>query len=132
MASLSKLLAKQLPTFNPNGVAAIGKGKPIRKEPVIPKVDKLRKAAKDYPCVLCGRAKRFTVAAHSNDVTDKGIGKTAPHFMLAYLCNVAGGCHDKVDGKVPGVTKDEKRSMWNEGHRRTTAIWFRDGLVVVA
>jgi hypothetical protein len=134
MSSLSKLLAKQLLPFNPNGVATVGKQDkaPLRKEPVIPKIDKLRVAAKNYPCVLCGRNKRFTVAAHCNDVADKGIGKTAPNFMLAYLCNVAGGCHDQVDGKVPKMTKADKRGMWNEAHRRTVAIWFRDGLVVPA
>ena len=132
MASLSKLLAKQLPAFNPNGAATIGKSKAISKEPVIPKADKLRLAAKNYPCVLCGRSKRFTVAAHCNDVNDKGIGKTAPHFMMAYLCNVTGGCHDQVDGKVPKLEKADKRGMWNEAHRRTVAIWFREGLVEVA
>lgn len=134
MASLKKLLATQLHAFNPNGVAIEGKQakSSLRKEPVIAKVDKLRTAAQNYPCVLCGRAKRFTVAAHCNDVTDKGIGKTSPDFMLAYLCNVSGGCHDQVDGKVPGIKKAEKRALWNEGHRRTVAIWFRDQLVVLA
>lgn len=99
----------------------------IPKEPVIPKVDKLRVAAGNYACVLCG-SEGYTVPAHCNDVTVKGIGRKAPGYAIAYLC---WHCHDKVDGRAGGLTKEEKRSMWNEAYRRTVAIWFRDNLINV-
>lgn len=126
--SVAKVLARAgLAVYGSVSTAA---AKPIRKPPVIASIDKLREAARNYPCVLCGRNKRFTVAAHGNDVTEKGIGKTGPAWALAYLCNVSNGCHDHVDGRAGGLKLEEKRSMWNEGHRRTVSIWFRDGLVV--
>ena len=103
----------------------------IPKEPVIARVDKLREAAREYPCVLCGRV-GYTVAAHCNDMTVKGIGRKAPGYAIAYLCGQPGGCHDRVDGRAGGLAKDQKRGMWNEGYRKTVAIWFRDGLVRVA
>lgn len=129
MASLKTLLAKQLPAFNPNGVATAGKSKPIRKEPVLPKVDKLRTAACNYPCVLCGKAKRFTIAAHCNDITVKGIGIKATGFLIAYVCSK---CHDLIDGRAGNLTKPEKRLMWLEAYWLTVQIWFRDRLVVLA
>lgn len=120
---------KHLPVYGQSGGTSTA---PIRKEPTVAKIDKLRTAAQHYPCVLCGADKRFTVAAHGNDVADKGIGKTAPGYALAYLCNTPDGCHAKVDGRAGKLPKAEKRALWNEAHRRTVRIWFRDNLVQVA
>lgn len=100
------------------------------KEPVISRVDKLREVAREYQCVMCGRF-GYTVAAHCNDVTVKGIGRKAPGYAIAYLCGQPGGCHDQADGRSGGLVKDAKRALWNEAYRRTVAIWFRDGLVKV-
>lgn len=97
----------------------------------IQRLSKLLAAARLYPCVLCRKHEQYTVAAHCNDVTMKGIGKKAPDFAVAYVCGDPGGCHDKVDGRAGGLTKEEKRAMWNEAYRRTVEIWFRDGLVSV-
>lgn len=94
----------------------------------IPKLDKLRRAASDYPCQLCGRPKEHTVPAHNNDVEWKGIGKKSPGFLIAYVC---GFCHDEMDGRSGGLPKEEKRDMWDRAFKRTVAIWFRDGLVTV-
>jgi hypothetical protein len=97
----------------------------------IPHLQKLIRAARLYSCVLCHKDKAYTCAAHCNDARDKGIGKKAPDFMVAYVCGDPGGCHDKIDGRVGGLTKDEKRAMWNEAYRLTVKIWFRDNLVTV-
>lgn len=97
----------------------------------IPRLDKLRAAARRYACVLCGKV-GFTVSAHNNEAEWKGIGKKSPGFLLAYVCGDPGGCHDLIDGRAGGLPKDEKRSLWDIAFKRTVAIWFRDGLVVVA
>lgn len=107
-------------------------GFPILKEQVIPREDKLRLAAQHYDCVLCGKHKTYTVAAHCNDGNVKGIGRKAPGTMLAYVCGDPGGCHDKIDGRSGGLEKEKKRALWNEAHARTVRIWFVDGLVRVA
>jgi hypothetical protein len=104
-------------------------GLPILKESVIPRVDKLRLAAQHYDCVLCGRDRQYTVPAHCNDGNVKGIGRKAPGYMLAYVC---GGCHDLIDGRAGQLGRVAKREMWNEAHKLTVRIWFREGLVKVA
>lgn len=96
------------------------------------KLDKLRSAEQHYDCVLCKKHRTYTVAAHCNDVEWKGIGKKAPGFLLAYVCGDPGGCHDLIDGRSGGLSKDEKRHLWDLAFKRTVALWFRDKLVVVA
>jgi hypothetical protein len=107
-------------------------GLAIQKEPTIPKVDKLRVAAQEYSCVLCGKDKRHTVAAHCNDAQYKGMWRKAPGYMLAYVCGDPGGCHDQIDGRSGGLTKQAKREMWNEAHKRTVRLWFLHGHVAVS
>lgn len=117
-----------LPVFG----VPVGEQKPIRKEPTVPRVDRLRTSAKLYPCVLCGKDKQFTVSAHGNEVQTKGIGKKAPGYLIAYVCGDPGGCHDLIDGRAGKLPKAKKRAMWREAHSRTVELWFRDGLVVPA
>lgn len=106
---------------------------PILKEPVVPKVDKLRLAARNYDCVLCGRDKSFTVPAHCDELEHgKGVGKKTPGFLIAYVCGCPGGCHDQIDGRAGSLSKEEKRSMWRTAYLRTVWLWFRDGLVMVS
>lgn len=101
----------------------------ILKEPVVDKVDKLRKAACRYDCVLCGRDKQYTVPAHCNEQEfGKGVGKKTVGFLLAYICDI---CHDLIDGRRGGLQKNEKRDLWRTAYLRTVWIWFRDGLVKV-
>lgn len=104
----------------------------IQKEKVVPRVDKLRLAAQKYDCVLCGKHKTYTVAAHCNDGQFKGMWRKAPGYMVAYVCGDPGGCHDKIDGRAGGLSRYEKRAMWDEAHKLTVRLWFRDGLVLVA
>ena len=87
---------------------------------------KLLDAARDKPCVLC-RSTGTTVAAHSNSLEHgRGIGHKAPDYYVAYICQ---GCHDKIDGRYGGLTKEAKREMWLRAFIKTVAIWFEDGVV---
>lgn len=130
MASLSSVL-KALPLYGQLPNADRGRycvTETIRKEPKVAKVDKLRTAARDYPCVLCGKAGK-TVAAHCNAVEVKGLGKKAPPWLVAYLCQA---CHDEVDGRAGKLSKAAKRALWADAYWRTAHLWFRDGLVRLA
>lgn len=87
---------------------------------------KLLKAANGRPCTLCGSV-GTTVAAHSNSLADgKGMGLKVPDYFIAYLCHV---CHDKVDGRYLGLTREEMRDLWITAFQRTVAIWFEEGIV---
>ena len=87
---------------------------------------KLLKAAKDRPCVLC-YSTGTTVAAHSNSLAHgRGIGHKAPDYYSAYVCQ---GCHDKIDGRAGGLSKEQKRELWLSAYIRTVAIWFEEGIV---
>jgi hypothetical protein len=99
----------------------------IPKQAVVARVDKLRLAARDYACVICGTF-GSTVAAHCNDVSVKGIGRKAPGYLIAYLCQQ---CHDQCDGRSGGMDKAAKRALWNEAYWRTARIWFESQMVVV-
>jgi len=102
-------------------------------KPVPPaKLQKLILAARRYPCQNCGKL-GFTVPCHSNAIDHgKGVGLKVPDHLIAYMCGDPGGCHDQVDGRSAGMPYEAKRAMWNAAHVKTVALWFRDGLVVVA
>lgn len=123
--SLADILA-QLPVYGRTADA------PIRKDPQIAKLDKLRIAAQHYDCVLCGKDKKYTVGAHCDDVSVKGIGKKAPGWLIAYVCGDPGGCHDRMDGRVGKLPKAAKRALWADAYWRTAHLWWRDGLVRMA
>jgi hypothetical protein len=90
------------------------------------RLPKLLKAAQDRPCVLCG-SHGTTVAAHSNSLEHgRGMGHKSPDYYVAYLCHE---CHDLVDGRKGGLTKEEKREKWLSAFVRTVAIWFEEGVV---
>ncbi len=113
----------------------------LLKPEVPPMLEKLRKAAQNYPCVLCERDKMFTVAAHCNDLNvmprifgltiGKGTGNKAPGYLLAYVCNFPGGCHDQIDGRTGGLSLEQKRDMWRRAFVRTMALWWAEGLIRV-
>lgn len=88
--------------------------------------EKLRKAARDRPCALCS-SYGTTVAAHSNALEHgRGIGHKAPDYMVAYVCQ---DCHDIIDGRKGGLSKEEKREMWMRAWQRTVKVWFEEGIV---
>lgn len=87
---------------------------------------KLRKAAEGRACVLCGSV-GTTVGAHSNSLAHgRGMSHKCPDYYMAYLCH---RCHDEVDGRAGGLTKEEKREKWLSAFVRTVAVWFEEGIV---
>ena len=84
---------------------------------------KLLKAARDLPCMECGKQDGTVVAAHRNE--SKGMGMKNPDWQVAYLCCE---CHYELDnGKT--MTREERRAMWNRAYVKTVDYWFRNGLV---
>lgn len=96
----------------------------------VPRLQKLKDAAKDYPCAHCNRQDGTIVAAHCNELAlGRGFAHKTPDYLVAYLCY---GCHDAVDGRAHGMTLEEKRSMWNRAFVQTYAWLWRDGVIKVA
>lgn len=113
----------------------------LLKPDVPPMLKKLRDAARNYPCVLCGKHNIHTVPAHCNELNHfprefgwligKGLGTKSPHYLIAYVCGDQGGCHDKIDGRAGNLTREERHNMWCVAYVRTVIIWFLDGLIRV-
>jgi hypothetical protein len=91
--------------------------------------DKLLRAAKDYPCVICNHPKP-SVAAHANSVSlGKGTGIKVPDFYTAFVCDRH---HRQIDGTLPlDLAYATPFDLWSWAYLKTVAIWFRDGLVIV-
>lgn len=85
-------------------------------------------AANDQPCVLC-HERGTTVAAHVNSVAfGKGLGVKAPDFFTAWVCQRH---HDLIDGRIPGLTAEQRMDLWRTAFMRTVEQWFLQGIVVV-
>lgn len=77
----------------------------------------------------CGKYNDGTVvAAHSNQLKDgKGKGIKAHDYRVAALCY---DCHMAMDqGK--GLSKDARREMFDEAHRKTIGWLFESGRIKV-
>jgi putative nuclease YbcO-like protein len=95
----------------------------------VPKLQKLKDAAKNYPCAHCNRQDGTIVAAHCNELAlGRGYAHKTPDYLVAYLCD---DCHSAVDGRSHGLSREEKRAMWNRAFVQTYAWLWRDGLVIV-
>lgn len=74
--------------------------------------EKLRKAAKDQPCVRCGRNDGTTVGAHYSGVRRHayggGLGRKVHDLVLAHLC---ASCHAHFD---TGAKDKEGRWLLSE------------------
>lgn len=88
----------------------------------------LRDSAKLAPrCFYCGRANdgQSLCLAHSNELA---VGRGASHkshdILGAIVCM---DCHDLIDGRRGGLTKEVKRAMHREAHMRTLAWWVEAG-----
>ena len=91
---------------------------------------KLLELANDCPlCHCCGRANDGTiVAAHSNQLRDgKGRGIKAHDFRVAFLCS---SCHYSID-QAPNLSKEERRELWEEAHRKTIGWLFENRYVKI-
>jgi hypothetical protein len=96
-------------------------------------VPKLRESARHAPhCFGCERPNTGgnLVLAHDNRLeSGRGAYFKTPDYLGAILCADADGCHDKVDGRSGGLTKDEKHELHAAAHRKTLTWWFETGVL---
>lgn len=84
---------------------------------------KLLEVVRQSPCQHCGVENGTVVAAHSNQLRDgKGRGLRAHDYRIAALCFT---CHSDLD-QGSSMTKDERREMWEEAHRKTIGWLFEN------
>ncbi|NBS70726.1 DUF1364 family protein [bacterium] len=90
---------------------------------VIYRNKKLLEVVRQSPCQHCGVENGTVVAAHSNQLRDgKGRGLRAHDYRIAALCFK---CHSDLD-QGSSMTKDERREMWEEAHRKTIGWLFEN------
>ena len=88
----------------------------------------LLEVVRNSACKHCGARDGTIVAAHSNQQRDgKGTGIKAHDYRIAALCHA---CHFKLDQGM-ALTKDERREMWEEAHRKTIGWLFDEGYLTV-
>lgn len=89
---------------------------------------KLTDAVRELPCQHCGVQDGTVVAAHSNQLRDgKGKGIKAHDFRIAALCY---RCHADLD-QGSKMSKEERKEVWEEAHRRSIGELFTRGLIDV-
>ena len=87
-------------------------------------LEKVRESA----CQHCGVKDGTIVAAHSNQLRDgKGKSIKAHDYRIAALCFK---CHYNLD-QGNTLTKEERREMWEEAHRKTVGWLFDNGHLTV-
>lgn len=90
---------------------------------------KLRESARDAPrCMSCGKPNGGDlVLAHSNALEDgRGFAYKSHDVLGAILCQE---CHDLVDGRRGRLSREEKREMHRQAHRRTLLWWVTNGVL---
>jgi len=76
----------------------------------------------------CGAEDGTVIAAHSNWLRDgKGKGIKANDYRIAAMCF---RCHMELD-QGSKMSKDERRLMWEEAHRKTIGWLFENDIVTV-
>ena len=89
---------------------------------------KLLETVRQFPCQHCGTQDGTVVAAHSNQLRDgKGKGIKAHDFRIAALCY---RCHADLD-QGSKMSKEERKEVWEEAHRRTIGELFLRNLIDV-
>jgi len=87
-------------------------------------LEKVRESA----CQHCGTQDGTVVEAHSNQLRDgKGKSIKAHDYRIAALCFK---CHYNLD-QGNTLTKEERREMWEEAHRKTVGWLFDNGHLTV-
>ena len=88
----------------------------------------LLRACRYLPCQICGAEDGTVVAAHSNQQRDgKGMGHKAADYRIAALCSQ---CHAEIDQGI-GYTKELRRELWEQAHRKTLGELFERGMIEV-
>lgn len=88
----------------------------------------LLEKVRESVCQHCGTQDGTIVAAHSNQLRDgKGKSIKAHDYRIAALCFK---CHYNLD-QGNTLTKEERREMWEEAHRKTVGWLFDNGHLTV-
>lgn len=91
--------------------------------------NKLLRALREAPCMMCGAQDGTVVAAHSNQLRDgKGKGIKAHDYRIAALCH---RCHHEIDQGAK-LSKTERVAAWEDAHRKTIGWLFDKGLLTCA
>lgn len=89
---------------------------------------RLLEVVRQLPCQHCGIEDGTIVAAHSNQLRDgKGRGIKAHDFRVAALCFT---CHSAID-QGANLTKEMRKELWENAHRKTIGELFQKELIVV-
>ena len=97
----------------------------------------MRESARGEVCQIripgvCNHNRETTVLCHANgSAAGKGIGMKSADVLGAIGCSA---CHDVVDGRrqpPAGMTRDDVRLCFWEGHARTVRLWIDEGLLVL-
>lgn len=84
---------------------------------------KLLDLLRDSPCHSCGMQDGTVVAAHSNQLIDgKGRGLKSHDYRVAALCY---SCHMQLDQGAE-LSKQERKEMWEDAHRKTIGWLFEN------
>lgn len=103
---------------------------------VLPRLmtDHLAQSAKFCPhCMFCGKANPngdLLCLAHSNSLRHgRGSYHKSDSIFGAIVCM---DCHDQIDGRKGGLSKEVKRDMHQVAHDRTLSWWLETGHVRVS
>jgi len=98
----------------------------------MPKMTKLRKEAKNRPCMvrvpeICTSGGEDTVLAHYRMAGASGVGMKPPDILGAWCCHA---CHDAVDGRnTKGRDREWLRFLHAEGVLRTLVQLQSEGKI---
>ena len=89
---------------------------------------RLLEIVRNSPCQNCGTQNGTICAAHSNQLRDgKGRSLKAHDFRVGALCF---RCHSNLDQGYQ-MSKEERRELWEEAHRKTIAWLFENDHLIV-
>lgn len=100
-------------------------------------MSKITESARGEMCTIrivgvCNHNRETSVWCHgAGSATGKGIGMKCIDLLGAIGCS---DCHDVVDGRRPppsGMTRDDVRLDFWEGHARSVVLLFEKGLLVL-
>lgn len=92
-------------------------------------MSKLRKSARDAPhcfnCFLQNPNGDLLCLAHSNELAHgRGFAHKSADENGAILCH---RCHDLIDGRSGGLSKEQKRELHRRANERTRKWWKANG-----
>ena len=95
---------------------------------------KLRQSARNQECTIngptCNRNRETTVLAHSpfKHLHGGGTG-TKPNDIFA--CFACSSCHDALDGRSSGISKEDRLFYFVKGMSKTWELWVKMGLIKI-